>query len=116
MAEHQRAHRGVGCRLTEPVVQLLDQRRGQRVAVVRGVQRDARGGPLDRVVDVLSALRASAHPGPQYERGRPSEVWATKLSTISRLTGAMRANRDAAKAAAMPYSFVNPFPPNDCTA
>src|SRR5262249_58802022 len=105
MAEHHRPHRRVVGGLTKPLVQLLDQSRGQRVAVVRGIQRDTCGGPLDCVVDVH-----------QYERGRPSDVWATKLSTISRLTGAMRANRDAVTAAAMPYSFVNPFPPSDCTA
>ncbi len=51
--------------------------------------------------------------GHQYDRGRPSEVWATKLSTISRLTGAIRDNLDMVSAEAMPYSLVRPFPPSD---
>ena len=39
-----------------------------------------------------------------------------KLSTISRLTGAMRASREPTSMAATPYSWESPLPPMDCTA
>ena len=59
---------------------------GQRVAVVRRVQRQPR--------DAARRRRYSTRVVHQYDRGRPSDVCATKLSTISRLTGAMRPSRD----------------------
>jgi len=66
---------------------------------------------------VLKPTGVSVMAGPrQYDRGRPSEVCATKLSTISRLTGAIRDSRDDASMAASPYSWERPLPPSDCTA
>ena len=55
-------------------------------------------------------------PAGQYDRGRPSEVCATKLRIISRLTGAIRDSRDADSIAAKPYSWLSPLPPCECTA
>ncbi len=48
--------------------------------------------------------------------GRPRLNWATKFSTISRLTGASPADPGADSNAAIPYSLANPAPPNVCTA
>src|SRR5262249_53150140 len=105
--EHDSPDPGLLGGIGEALVQLVDQRSGQGVAVVRRVQREPGDTSLDGVVDEC---------GHQYERGRPSEVCATKLRTISRLTGAMRASFEAVTAAAMPYSLVNPLPPRHWTA
>src|SRR5664280_1138713 len=47
----------------------------------------------------------------QYERGSPSECWATKLRIISRLTGAIRSRRAMPHRSASPYSEDMPLPP-----
>ncbi len=94
-------------------VQLLDERGGQRVVVVRGVQRQpgdpalaVRIGPVPTSVGPHSSKTAA---GPARSARRSSRI-------ISRLTGAMRASRDAVSTDAMPYSLVSPLPPSDCTA
>src|SRR4029077_16445088 len=107
VVEHDGPDPGFFGGVSEALVQLVDQRGGQGIAVVRRIQREPGDAALDGVVNEC---------GHQYERGRPREVCATKLSTISRLTGAMRASFDAVTAAAMPYSLVSPLPPSDWTA
>ena len=51
VAENDGPHPGFLGGVGEALVQLVDQRRGQRVAVVRGIQRQAGDGALDGVVD-----------------------------------------------------------------
>ena len=51
VAEHHRPHAGLVGGVGQALVQLLDQRGGQRVAVVRRVQRQPRDAAVDGVVD-----------------------------------------------------------------
>src|SRR5699024_11608419 len=48
----------------------------------------------------------------QYDLGRPRFYCATKLRTISRLTGAIRESREPASICTRPYSSARPLPPN----
>src|SRR5690606_7203061 len=107
MAEHHHPYAGLLGGAGQRRAQLADQRGRQRVAVVRRIQCDPGDAGVFGVAD---------QGGHQYDRGRPSEVCATKLRIISRLIGAIRASRELVIAAAMPYSLVNPLPPRDCTA
>src|SRR5699024_5354207 len=52
----------------------------------------------------------------QYDLGSPRLCWATKFSTISRLTGAIRPTRTAPSRVPRPYSEASPLPPCTCTA
>ena len=51
MAEHDDAHRGIGRRITQALMQLADQLSRQRVAVVRRIERQPCDMPIDAVVD-----------------------------------------------------------------
>ncbi len=51
MAENHGPHSGLLCGVGEALVQLVDQRGGQRVAVVRRIQREPGDAAFDGVVD-----------------------------------------------------------------
>ena len=71
-------------------------------------------------VQALAACRGTPGLSPrrdaQYEAGSPRLRWATKLSTISRLTGAVLSMRATNQRSAMPYSSAMPLPPWVCMA
>ena len=51
VAEHDDPHRGIVRRVAQALMQLADQGRRQRVAVVRRIQRQPRYLPVDGVLD-----------------------------------------------------------------
>ena len=69
----------------------------------RGTRRLPRGGCV-RIGESSRVPPGCCRWRAQYDFGRPSDCWATKLRTISRLTGAMRRSRTMPHRSARPYS------------
>jgi hypothetical protein len=105
----------IGRRTTTDLVETLDDQ-GSVTTVSetgRGEQSSRSSSDDDdlKLMVIGHVFPVDFDPSRQYERGSPSEVWATKFSTISRLTGAARMRRVMNHSSDSPYSCARPLPP-----